>query len=261
MRVVATHNKIFHADEVSAVALLKIFVDEDIIIKRIDHNTTDFKKYDMVIDVGKKFDGVKFFDHHQNRGGKSSAGLIWEYVGLEEKYPKISKLIRMIDAHDVGEIKAKAFEYPTLIQCFNSKSIYDEVAQYMAFSRAVDFAMTVFSSLKDAQDELEKAKDIVVSSYHFENNPKIIELESFTPHWSSYINGELTPNVKAVVWQDMDNGNYKVKIVPKRLGSFELNSKSLKQDITMEFVHSAGFFAIAKNKEVMLQYLEKNIKG
>jgi len=58
-----------HADEVTAIALLKVFTDDEIIVKRINHNTIDYDKYDMVIDMGRKFDGVKYFDHHQNIGG------------------------------------------------------------------------------------------------------------------------------------------------------------------------------------------------
>ena len=103
---IATHNKIFHADEVTAVALLRLFTDDEIIVHRVDHDTEDFTPYDMVIDISKQFDGDKYFDHHQNKGGKSSAGLIWEYLGVEEDYPKISKLISLVDDNDVGIQKA-----------------------------------------------------------------------------------------------------------------------------------------------------------
>ena len=63
---IATHNKIFHADEVTAVALLRLFTEDEIIVHRIDHDTEDFTPYDMVIDISKQFDGDKYFDHHQN---------------------------------------------------------------------------------------------------------------------------------------------------------------------------------------------------
>jgi len=255
--LVATHNKVFHADEVSAIALLKIFTDEKIIVERVNHNMTDFSKYDMVIDISRKFDGVKYFDHHQNKGGKSSAGLIWEYLGLEKEYYQISKLIRIIDKHDVGEVKATPFEYPNLIRCFNSDDVNDKVLQARAFDKAVEFAITIFSSLKDAQDELIQAKQIVADSYFFDSNPDIIYLDKFTPHWSSYINGELTPSIKAVVWKDDYENNFKLKLVPKSVGNFKSNTKALPQDTSMEFVHSAGFFAVAEDEEKMKKYLNK----
>ena len=37
-KLIATYNKIFHADEVTAIALLQIFTDYEIEIERIDHD-------------------------------------------------------------------------------------------------------------------------------------------------------------------------------------------------------------------------------
>lgn len=253
---IATHNKIFHADEVTAIALLKIFTDDEIIVKRIDHDTTDFSSFDMVIDIGKKLDGIKHFDHHQYKGGKSSAGLIWEYLGFENEYPKISKLIKLVDDNDVGIEKGKPFEYSSLLKCFNARDIYSK-EQDDAFEKAVEFAMTVLNSMADLEEELQNVKNIVSESFIFDNNKKILELASFTPHWTTYINGELTPNIKAVVWEDEDEKNWKVKIPPKRLGSFKLHGKALVQDNNMEFVHSSGHFAIAKDEDTMKHFLLK----
>ena len=253
---IATHNKIFHADEVTAIALLKIFTDDEIVVTRLDHDTTDFTSYDMVIDIGKTFDGVKHFDHHQYKGGKSSAGLIWEYLGFEDEYSKISKLIKLIDDNDVGIAKAKPFEYSSLLKCYNTSKITSK-EQDEAFEKAVEFAMTILNSMADLEEELQSVKHIVAESFVFDNNSKILELNKFTPHWTSFINGELTPNIKAVVWEDDDEKNYKVKIPPKRLGSFELNGKALKSDESMEFVHSSGHFAIAKDEATMREFLRK----
>ena len=256
---IATHKGIFHADEITAIALLKVFTDKEIEVERLDHDTRDFNNFDMVIDIGKKFDGVKRFDHHQYRGGKSSAGLIWDYVGQGEYYPKLSKLIKIVDDNDTGVAKAEEFEYSSLIKCYNHKDIHSQL-QEKQFHKAVKFAQIVVISLKEAQDSIIEAKEIVANSFLFDRNPSIIELERFTPHWTTYINGELTPNIKAVVWEDENDKKYKVKIVPKKLGSFELNAKALIQDDSMEFVHSNGFFAVAKDEDTMREYLRKNVK-
>jgi uncharacterized UPF0160 family protein len=253
---IATHNKIFHADEVTAIALLKIFTEDEIVVHRVDHDTSDFSSFDMVIDIGKSFDGVKHFDHHQYKGGKSSAGLIWEHLGFESEYPKISKLIKLIDDNDVGIAKAKPFEYSSLLKCYNTSKIASK-EQDEAFDKAVQFAMTVLNSTADLEEELQSIQHIVADSFVFDNNSKILELSKFTPHWTSYINGEKTPHIKCVVWEDEEEKNWKVKIPPKYLGSFELNGKALIQDSSMEFVHSSGFFAIAKDEETMKEYLQK----
>lgn len=252
---IATHNKIFHADEVTAIALLRLFTDDEIIVHRIDHDTEDFTPYDMVIDISKKFDGDKYFDHHQNKGGKSSAGLIWEYLGFEKDYPKISKLIRLVDDNDVGIQKAKPFEYSSLMKCFNHSKI-NSPEQDIQFEKAVDFSMTVLNSMAEFAESLHAAKDIIRDSFMFNENPKILELSTFTPHWGSYVNAKETPNIQAVVWEDKEDNNWKVKIPAKRLGSFDLHGKALTQDDTMKFVHSSGHFGIAKDEATMKQYLE-----
>jgi len=254
-KLIATHNKIFHADEITAIALLKIFTNENIVVNRVDHNTTDFKIYDMVIDIGKKYDGIKYFDHHQYKGGKSSAGLIWDYIGVNKQYPKISRFIEAIDKHDTGVIKAKEFEFPLLIKCFNTTKLNSQL-QNENFNRAVEYTMIIINSMKHMQEELIKAESIVKNSFLFDNNPNIVQLEKFTPHWTTYINGNTMPNIKAVVWEDLEENVYKVKVPSKRLGSFELNGQPLRQDTNMLFVHSSGHFAIAKNEEAMKKYLK-----
>jgi len=253
---IATHNKIFHADEVTAVALLKIFTEDEIIVHRVDHDTENFSNYDMVIDISKQFDGDKYFDHHQNKGGKSSAGLIWEYLGFQEDYPKISKLIRLIDDNDVGIQKAKPFEYSNLLKCFNHSKIHSK-EQDVQFSKAVDFAMTVLNSMAEYAESLHLAKDIIRDSFMFDDNESILQLSSFTPHWGTHINAKETPHIKAVVWEDEEEKNWKVRIPAKRLGSFDLHGKELLPDESMKFIHSSGHFAIAKDEETLKEYLKK----
>ena len=254
---IATHNGIFHADEVTAVALLKLFTDKKISVTRLKHNTKDFNSYDMIIDIGRKFDGKKYFDHHQCRGGKSSAGLIWEHLGQEKHYPDISKLIKMVDDNDVGILKAKPFEYSSIIKHFNSHNNIYGNEQDKCFDKAVEFAFTLLQSLKNNEDEIKNAQSIINNSLYFEGNKHIIELKQFTRFWSRYINGQSTPDIKAVVWEDKEDGNWKVKIPPKRTGSFELSAKALIPDSSMEFVHNNGFFGVAKTKEVLFSYLLK----
>lgn len=259
VKKIATHNKMFHADEITAIALLKVFTSDTIEIHRIDHNSSDFSQYDMVIDIGRKFDGKKHFDHHQYKGGKSSAGLIWDYLGLSKEHPKISKFIDAIDKHDTGIQKAKEFEFSSLIKCYNSRGLDDD-KQMIQFNKAVEFTMTILNSMKQMKEELMEAETIVKNSFYFDGNTKIIELEKFTPHWGSYINGLTTPNIKAVVWEDSKESLWKVKIPSKVAGSYELNSKGFSQDSSMEFVHSSGHFAIAKDEMTMKSFLQKMIK-
>lgn len=111
-RSLGTHDGTFHADEVTACALL-------IITDRIDINNvirtrdkTLLTQCEYVCDVGGVYDPkIKKFDHHQvdYTGPLSSAGMILEYLHeqrllstKEVDHLNIS-LVRGVDAHDNGK--------------------------------------------------------------------------------------------------------------------------------------------------------------
>lgn len=259
MKKIYTHNGIMHADEVAACALIKLFIDEEIEVKRVPHDTKDFADADFVIDIGKEYDGVTKFDHHQYKGGKASAGLIWDYIGLQDKYEKISRLVEKIDKQDVGEERAGEFEVPAIVSAYNSSNIYGQ-EQDQQFMKAVDFLYTVFASYKREADEYERAEKICEESEIFEGIEDVIELKEFTPQWRKFINGSKTPHIEAVVWWDTEQKKWKAQTVPKEEGSFKANGKSFLPDENMEFVHAAGFFAVAKDKQTMINFLKNSRK-
>lgn len=107
-----THDGTFHADEVTACALLLFFdlIKQDKIVRTRDLNTLRF--CDFVCDVGGEYKPEqRRFDHHQltYKGPYSSAGMILEYLKHEKKLTEKeydyfnNMLIRGIDAHDNGK--------------------------------------------------------------------------------------------------------------------------------------------------------------
>lgn len=115
-RSFGTHDGTFHADEVTACALLLIYglIDNDKI-----HRTRDIQElatYEFVCDVGGEYcPESKRFDHHQvsYQGELSSAGMIWRYLKEiqaidESTYWFLQRsLIAGVDAHDNGRINAE----------------------------------------------------------------------------------------------------------------------------------------------------------
>lgn len=106
----ATHNGPFHADDVLAAALVRIFVDSEATVLR----TRDSEKLagaDVVFDVGGVFDAETCrFDHHQRgyEGNRSSAGMVLDWL---ESTGKVSasvasalrfQLVDYVDAVDTG---------------------------------------------------------------------------------------------------------------------------------------------------------------
>ena len=107
-----THDGTFHADEVTACALLELcsLIDHDKIIRTRDMQKLKCCEY--VCDVGGMYDPeTKQFDHHQvdYRGPLSSAGMILEYLKQKEHITQKefdflnSSLVRGVDAHDNGK--------------------------------------------------------------------------------------------------------------------------------------------------------------
>jgi uncharacterized UPF0160 family protein len=110
-RSIGIHDGTFHADEVTACALLIVFglVDRDKIVRTRDAKRLSECEY--VCDVGGVYSSTtKLFDHHQlsYQGDLSSAGMILEYlkekgiISFEEFHFFNNVLILGVDAHDNG---------------------------------------------------------------------------------------------------------------------------------------------------------------
>ncbi|ODQ77832.1 hypothetical protein BABINDRAFT_163219 [Babjeviella inositovora NRRL Y-12698] len=90
---ICTHSGSFHADESLAVYLLKSlkkYADAEVVRSR---DPAQWEEADIVVDVSGKYDGEKFFDHHQREFDEvfsadyktklSSAGLVYKHFGKE----------------------------------------------------------------------------------------------------------------------------------------------------------------------------------
>lgn len=130
MLQICTHSGSFHADEALAVYMLRLlpkWKDAKLVRSR---NSDDWEASDVVMDVSGKYDGVKYFDHHQREFNTtfndkyatklSSAGLIYKHFGkdilthiceytssdaekLDFLYDKVyADFIEAVDANDNG---------------------------------------------------------------------------------------------------------------------------------------------------------------
>lgn len=157
-RTLGTHDGTFHADEVTACALLEFFnlIDGDKVYRTRDINQLSTCEY--VCDVGGEYNPTeKRFDHHQieYKGHLSSAGMVLDYLKTSKVISQKdfdffnNALVRGVDAHDNG----KDPQVPGL--CSFSHIIsnfcpirYDASSeeQYAAFLEAKAFA---YGHLKD----------------------------------------------------------------------------------------------------------------
>lgn len=175
-RSFGTHDGSFHADEVTACALLLLFnlIDKSKIVR-----TRDLRKLatcEYVCDVGGIFDPkIKRFDHHQsNYGGEmSSAGMVWEYlkdqkIVDEPTYNYFNNsLIKGVDAHDIGSVDPQPghASFSHVIANFVPPE-YDaaEEKQNTAFFQALDFVLGHLQRLKERFTYIQACRQKVVEA-------------------------------------------------------------------------------------------------
>lgn len=154
------HDGVFHADEVTAAALLLLYnlIKKEEIVRTRDLDI--LAKMTFVCDVGGEYDPKKKrFDHHQAsyQGDLSSAGMVLRYL-KEEKIIEESffeflnrSLILGVDAHDNGlspQISGLC-SFSHVVANFNpiEPEVSDEL-QNQAFFEALDFVHAHLDRLK-----------------------------------------------------------------------------------------------------------------
>lgn len=267
MKSIITHNSLFHADEVTAVALLKVFSPYEFTIERVPHQTPDLEA-DFVIDIGREFDGKTKFDHHQytkEQNGLSSAGMIYAYC--KDKYdvpdmPVLDKLIKLIDDNDIGVAKAAQFSVPHTISMLNGSDVHDDSTQIIQFNSAVELMETIIITLTRNYRELENTKATVEvlmkerTEWHKRNH--VLELPEYLSGWQDVVNTERYPTIRCVMYPSNkfeEDIEYSAQMVPDKAGSYNFVHDGFNPDVKMVFVHSGKFFCVAKSKANMRAYL------
>lgn len=236
---IATHDGVFHADDVMAYAILCwVYTQQsdtttapDLIRTR---DRAQLDAADVVFDVGGVYDPARGrFDHHQPGGAGardngiaySSAGLIGRHFLLpllgRRTYGLIDAvLLAPIDAVDNGQRLATPtfpgvfpFNISQVLGGFNppwntnpKSTDFD-----LAFLRAVDIAMAVLNN------EIQRARsdELALTEVQEARGDKILVLERFVP-WTNHIS--VRPRALFVVFPTA-NGGWNVQGVPDSPGS------------------------------------------
>ena len=175
-RSVGTHSGTFHADEVTACALLLLFqlVDRDKIVRTRDPEK--LRQCEYVCDVGGVYDpDKKLFDHHQAdySGLLSSAGMVLAYLLRTGKMSEDcyrffnNALILGVDDWDNGRVQ------PIPGYCFFSHVIANfvpveheagDLAETKAFFEALDFVFDYLTRLLERFNYTRRCREIVAES-------------------------------------------------------------------------------------------------
>lgn len=225
-RSLGTHDGSFHADEVTACALLLLFnlIDKDKIVRT--RNNQELKNCDFVCDVGGVYDPQRrLFDHHQSeyQGELSSAGMVWQYLKDQKiidqhTYDFFNRsLIWGVDAHDNGRLhlEAGSCSFSQVITNF-VPPVYDapKEMQNHAFFEAVDFAYGHVKRLLERLRYIESCKEKVAAS--MSKQDRVLYFEQAMPWMESFfeMGGEAHPALFVVM---PSGGHWKLRGIPPSL--------------------------------------------
>jgi len=285
--VVATHPGNFHADDVFAVAALRLAAAGDgdggavEVVRTRDEAV--HAAADVRVDVGGRSDAATGdFDHHQKGGAGerengiryASFGLVWRHVGArvagsEEAAASVDeRLVQGVDANDTGQTIAQA-----LIGDVRSMSVSGVIAalnpvwdedlgpeqEDARFEEAVTLASGILERQVAGAAAYQRARQLILDAIGRAEDPRVIELDRNMPWRETVIAG--APDALYVVYPKSDG--WGLQAVPKAAGSFE-NRRSLPSawaglsgdDLAAAtgvddavFAHTAGFYASAGSRE------------
>ncbi len=239
---IVTHNGNFHADDVFAVAVLKLIHPEAEVVRTRDPEI--IQSADIVVDVGGVYDPEKGrFDHHQEGGGGvrlngipyASFGLVWKEYGeklsgsKEAAHLLEEKLVMPIDGPDNGVSisnslfdRVSEYDISDFLQSYQDYSNNDESYFYQTFIMVVEIAARLLErEIVKANNKIEAITKVNEALERSEDG-HIVVLEETLP-WKSVLIP--VPEVLFVVGPRPD-GRWGVMAVPRSFDGFELK-KSL----------------------------------
>jgi len=284
--IVATHSGSFHADELFAVAVLRLALDAIEVVRTRDRE--QLAAAGIRVDVGHKHDPASGdFDHHQ-RGGAgerpngiryASFGLVWREFGArlcdgdEAVAADVDAvLVQGIDAQDTGQtIFTPVVEGVGMMTVSHALAAFnprwdepdDPATMDARFREALDVAEGILRREIEGAAATARAQRLVAEAVAASRDPQIVELDRSLP-WHRAVH-RLAPDALYVVLPK--SSGWGAQAVPAMLGQFA-NRKDLPeawaglegealaavsgvQDAV--FCHAGRFLAVARSREGALE--------
>ena len=290
---IVTHNHRFHADEIVGIALLKAFLTRYTDVKQINvirvphsnnreelHNhlkELGVPHYSYVLDTGREFNGVVYFDHHQEdaktmKNPKATAGKILEAIIDWElnlfsydvrtvvttsifTSPEFSSLARLVDENDLGISPAGVHTIPFIIA--NSQSLgFNKVLELIEnYIESIITAKTGKQQL--VKNILEHTRYITGTKFRMQYDDSINDIEFDS--WNRLVNQtDFDEPIHGILTYSRSSKKWKLHTMSASDGSYAKSGPSLPQDSDIDFIHTAGFIATDTDKESLLCYIQKH---
>lgn len=240
---VAVHGGIFHCDDVLCVALARLL--GEVKVARLDRAyASDYSEFAYILDVGGKYDGDRFFDHHQRdcpcyEDGRRhcAASLFWGVKGEQicssftsdkevatEMVSRFAEILEGIAHRDNGELNGEmeaVYSISAVVKDFNCAKPFGE-AQDQAFMEAVAFVEAWIKSWLKSQavrlPGMLEMKKVVADNL---SNSPILALPKGGAWQEALLTNPQAEHIKCVCYPAFEQGQWSVQAVPVALGSQE----------------------------------------
>lgn len=288
--IVVTHGGKFHADDVCAVAFLRILgyiTDETRVIRTRDEHM--IASADAVLDVGGIYDPhTNRFDHHQSDFNEkrscgvpyASFGLIVKEFGSEILNPEElaefdKRFVRLLDGPDSGHLlyEGEVVSLHLAIGWLMPDWDDSDASKFdAAFDYAVEWVTPVIeASMRRAKAKI-RAKAQLAAAIWVNEEGTIVEMSRFIP-WTEYV-CEHYPQAHYVIYPHL-MGGYAAQVVPNHPLTFESKCRFPKKWGGMvneelasasgvsgaRFCHVAGFLVVAATLDGIHDLVQKSIES
>jgi uncharacterized UPF0160 family protein len=286
---IATHPGGFHADDVFAVAALRLAHPNEAIEVVRTRDAALQAAADVRVDVGGRDDAATGdFDHHQKGGAGerpnglryASFGLVWRAFGAticggsQESADAIDeRLVQGVDANDTGQTimeplvdGVRPMTVSGVVAAVNPSwdEQLDQAAEDARFAEAVALAQGILERQVAGAAGFQRARELVRAAIAAaaDDDPRVVELSSNMP-WRETVVAE-APDARLVVYPKSDG--WGMVAVPVAAGSFDnrmdlpaawagLTGAELAQATGVDdalFAHTARFYASAASRQGVL---------
>ncbi|WP_445150442.1 MYG1 family protein [Baekduia sp. Peel2402] len=284
---VATHPGGFHADDVFAVAALRLAHPAEHVEVIRTRDADAQAAADVRVDVGGRDDAsTGDFDHHQKGGAGerpngiryASFGLVWRAFGAhacggsQEAADAIDeRLVQGVDANDTGQTimeslvgGVRPMTVSGVIGALNASwdEDLDKAGEDARFEEAVALAQGILARQIEGSAAFQRARSLVhsaIAAAVASGDPRLVELPSNLPWRETVINE--APDARLVFYPKSDG--WGLVAVPVAAGGFDnrmdlpeawagLSGAELVAETGVEdalFAHTARFYASASSRE------------
>jgi hypothetical protein len=248
---IITHSGLAHTDDFLACCVLinKYWVRE---IERVNIVEDLIHPNTIVVDIGGKYDGKRFYDHHQDLNLNCSLVLVLkDFFNYDLDFLMKIDEIKYIDLVDRYGIKkaqeilniqnpiVNLTEY-SLLRWFSNKKVIDNESE-------IKFLEEIGKQFLNFLNDFKKEEEKILNSKTYKTKHGTI-LYNSTTTFNLTITTKLLPDLIGVIHQS-DRDNNLINIVQINSNPYFQPAKITKK-LTPVFLHKTGFLAVIKREDL-----------